>query len=158
MRAIPLQLLLPLYHKMRIPFRLIQNAIVAIDGLISNTVNAGLLTLTDRLLWDVKLVPITRLKADLFLDEALSGMERESMLTEPLPRYLWLATASDQGKMKIGLLFDATDIEQGCIFVRGLHYDEAFCDKLKAVTAGIGASISAVGSRLAETVLTSPRL
>jgi hypothetical protein len=96
MRAIPEILLIPLYHKIRIPFETVHDAVMYFDTYIEILRNRRLITLKERLLWDIF----------------------------HMPRYLWRATASCKDKMVMDLLFDATDIEQANFVEYAIGYNQ----------------------------------
>jgi hypothetical protein len=122
-RAVPDTVLIPLYHKIRIPFSRIEDAVIAFDAVLEQLRPAALRLFTTRLVWRVHLTTVNDLKAAVFADSSLDPRLRQSFLTKNLPRFMWKAVAYHGEKAVLELLFDATDIEQGRLFVTAIEYD-----------------------------------
>ena len=125
-------MLVPLYHKIRIPIQTIRSMVFSFDGLVEALRLSGPLALPQHLEWDVYLTNVNTLKEELLGTAALQGDYRARVLTYSLPRFLWRATALVNGSPVLDLLFDATDIEQGCFFVCAIDYDVALAQSLRA--------------------------
>jgi len=134
-RAIPETILVPLYHKIRIPFGAVQDAVIQFDRFLEILRSHGLLPCAQRLQWDVYLTDINTLKGDLASSQALQGEARREALLRSLPRFLWRATVFGDAKPVLDLLFDATDIEQGRCFVQALEYDPAVAGILRSIVS-----------------------
>lgn len=132
--ADPGNLLVPLYNKIRIPFSIIHDAILSLDQVLEELRTNGTSNYPARFEWDIYLTTSNDLKTELFQDSALNAVQREQVLLEHLPRFLWRATAICEGQKKIDLLFDATDIEQGKLFVRPVEYDADLSDVLRGLS------------------------
>ncbi|MEA1950119.1 MAG: hypothetical protein U9N87_01955 [Planctomycetota bacterium] len=132
-RAVPVNILVPLYHKIRIPFALIQNAVMHFDQAIDLVANQGGNEPYERLYWDVFLSPVSDFKESIFKSKAVDDSMRESVLSEQLPRFLWRATASSGARKVLDLLFDATDIEQGKLLVLAVEYHNGFGTFLRSI-------------------------
>ena len=50
-----------------------------------------------------------------------------------MPRFIWRATALYMGKPFMDLLFDATDIEQGDLFLCGVVYNRELFSVIRAI-------------------------
>jgi hypothetical protein len=131
--ALPLILLIPLYHKIRIPFDSIRATIVHFDSFIEILRAKKLLPFEGRLDWDIYITTNSGLKKQLSESSLLKGNYRKEVLTEGMPKYIWRATASVKGDILIDLLFDATDTWQGKFFIRAIEYNALFCTYLKIV-------------------------
>lgn len=116
-------LLIPLYHKIRIPFLSIFNIVSSFSSRIEQLQQGSNLVLSAPLEWDIYLTAVNPLKAELQQMTTLSGEYRRSVLTQPMPRFLWRATALIDDVPVLDLLFDATDIEQGRSFVGVIKHD-----------------------------------
>lgn len=130
-RAIPINLLIPLYHKIRIPFEPINDAVIIFDAFVED-LRAFIsdLSIAERLKWDIYLTDINELKSETRCLCKARGNYFRDILLEPMPRFLWRATARSQdNNLVLDLLFDATDIERGNFFVRAIEYN----DKLSIV-------------------------
>ena len=134
-RAVPDHVLVPLYHKIRIPLRYVQNAVMQFDGLIETLRHHKCLLIPGPLQWDVYLTTVNEFKDTIFKSNMLTGDQRRSMLSASLPRYLWRATACCKDQPLLDLLFDATDIEQGECFVHAVEYDPGFSAVLRAIAS-----------------------
>ncbi|HVS72226.1 MAG TPA: hypothetical protein VHQ47_13300 [Phycisphaerae bacterium] len=132
-RFVPQMLLVPLYHKIRIPFGLVQSSVVNFDDFIELLRSHAIVPLKDRLKWDIHLTTVSHLKRDIFNGTGLPPDLRHEVLAKNLPRFIWRATARCDTAPVVDLLFDATDIEQGRYFVHSVKYDAPFASVLKAV-------------------------
>ncbi|HLK58537.1 MAG TPA: hypothetical protein VKU00_18350 [Chthonomonadaceae bacterium] len=130
-------MLVPLYHKIRIPIQTIQDMVFSFDSLVEALRQSNLLNLAQPLEWDVYLTDVNTLKAELLGSLALPGDYRARVLTYPMPRFLWRATALTSGTPILDLLFDATDIEQGCFFVCAIEYAPAVVQTLRTATQAL---------------------
>ena len=155
-RFVPQMLLVLLYHKIRIPFELVQSAVLNFDDFIEFLRDHGVVPLAERLKWDIYLTTVSDLKGNIFgdYDKALSPDLRHEVLSKPLPRFLWRATARCANNPVADLLFDATDIEQGKYFVHSIKYDVTFASILEGAlgTPGIGPILANL-PRSAQTIL-----
>lgn len=118
------ELLIPVYHKVRISFRIILNTVMDFDALIQNCrKDTGCLSGSDRLEWDIYLTTVNEIKKSIRNCKHISPKYRLQLLQEHMPRFLWRAKALLRGEPVIDLLFDATDIEKGNFFFRGIEYN-----------------------------------
>ncbi len=131
-RAIPYTVLLPLYHKIRIPLEIIENLLIDFDVLIEFFRTNNLIpALKKRLEWEVFLSSLNDLKTGFFQSRLLKADQQKGILTEKLPKFIWRAIASVDDEPVIELVFDATDIEQGNFFLRSIKYNNDFFEVLK---------------------------
>lgn len=131
--AAPLNMLVPLYHKIRIPFGFIHDALLPLDGLLETIRSQGHIRLSGRVIWDIHLTTVNQLKCEVRATVNLSPDRRRDLLTQHLPRFIWRAKAMDGENGLLDLLFDATDVEQGPLFLGLVVYDEAFADTMKVL-------------------------
>jgi hypothetical protein len=131
--ARPENLLVPLYHKIRIPFNSIQAIVISFDAFVEFLRTRSLIPLEDRLEWDVYLTTINDFKSEIRECTELATSERLSVQLQPMPRFLWIAEGYCKEKREIALVFDATDIEQGSFFVRAVDYNPAISQFFKAL-------------------------
>ncbi len=137
-RAVPETLLIPIYHKIRIPFEVIHRIIVDLDVIAEVFRSQNIINLPQRLEWDIYLSSVNQLKHDIADDASLKGDQRKRLLTQSMPKYLWRAAAYSADNKLIELIFDATDIEQGDFFITTILHDEAFYSQLKStITSAI---------------------
>jgi len=134
-RAIPDNILAPLYHKIRIPFNVIHDTIIPFDGIIEAARIKGIIPLLERLEWDIFLTTINDLKTHFFHSHCLGDGEYCcKVLLENMPKYIWRAIALNKNRPLIELLFDATDIEQGTLFIRAVEYDQTLAVALRTLS------------------------
>lgn len=115
--ARPWFLLLPLYHKIRIPFEYIHDAILELD-LFLELIRPHLYPGLPRVEWDIFLTTVSEFKSDLLHAlRPLIGVAIERTLTANLPRFLWRVTARCGDECHLELLFDATGIAQQKLLV-----------------------------------------
>ena len=111
-------LMIPVYHKIRIPFATVHDTIVAFDDFLEILKKHVTPIYSGRLEWDIHLTNVNRVKSEIF-DSDRSGEYFKEFLLAKMPRFLWRATALSSGAPVLDLFFDATDIEQatvsGCI-------------------------------------------
>ena len=119
-RAYPIAKLIPLYHKIRIPFSSILNIVQEIN-IDLNLENVGK-KYSEYIQWDIKLTTVSKLKSKLFSKTFINVKSKLKFLTNDLPKYLWTVTAYKKGNKLFTFLFDATDIENGKIFIEKIHY------------------------------------
>ena len=147
--AAPGNALIPLYNKVRIPFDVIHDkVIVPLDQFLEDARAENVLPFSERLEWDIYLTSINQLKSDIMSEPNISGVYRENILCMPLPRYLWRATALYDGHKVFDLLFDATDIETGSLFLSAIEYDGDFSRFIREVANDEGYKFELSGDRL----------
>jgi hypothetical protein len=115
--ALPWFLLLPLYHKIRIPFEVVHDAILQVDSLIEQ-LRPQLYPQLPRTEWDIYLTTVSDFKNDVFASMRPDlGADAVLTLTANLPKFLWRATAWCGAERHLELLFDATGIAQHQLLV-----------------------------------------
>lgn len=129
--ALPQQLLIPLYHKIRIPFGCVHDAVHLIGGLLDQMLQQMFNSASEGPEWDIYLTTVNQLKAEILGSPALDADTRGSVLVEDLPKYVWRASALMGNKLELDLLFDATDIEQGGAFVTAIEHGRILGDALR---------------------------
>jgi len=121
-RAVPQAVLVPLYHKIRIPYDIVEKIVIAFDSYLEVFRQQGYVPLEERVEWDIHLSNVNQLKSEILSSSDLQDGFREETLTTKLPRFLWRAIGSVKDKPMLELVFDATDIEQGNFFIRAIIY------------------------------------
>lgn len=138
-RAVPDYVLVPLYHKIRIPFEVVHDEVVGFNkmvGLVISSPVGPLLALSNgELTWEVFLQSGNDLKSDLRREARIAGDAIAELSTCPLPRYVWRARALDGNEPLLEVLIDATDIRQGKLVTRIHSYSDLFVDALNAFVA-----------------------
>lgn len=144
-QASPCAMLVPLYSKIRIPFDIIFGITFSFANLIELLHQHHMIMLSEPLEWDIYLTNVNTLKSELQEMAGLMGEYRRRVLTIPMPRFIWRASACLANVPVLDLLFDATDIEQGSSFVGVIEYDAALGQVLRSLSQAILNSRSAVG-------------
>jgi hypothetical protein len=109
----PDSLIVPLYHKIRIPLATVREEVIRLDRAFESARVEDSIHLEERVEWDVFLAMGDQLKADLRAAHSLAPDRLCTLLKRPFPRFVWRAIGRNQGKPIIEFVFDATDIEQG---------------------------------------------
>lgn len=130
MLGIPQILIIPLYHKIRIPLEKVQSSTNSFNRLclLINDLHEQqrLRPVLPRFEWDIHLITISDFKHSIFSNSQLAGEYKVSILTQRLPKYLWRAAAIIKGQPVFEFLMDATDIDQGTFFIGKIIYDPVF--------------------------------
>lgn len=134
-QSVPENLLVPLYHKIRIPFEvLLGRAIFPFDSVFELYREKGDIRMSKSVEWDIYLATVSEFKQEILTATRLDTDCRRSVLAESMPRYLWRASAFRGEELALDLLFDATDIEQGRFFIRAIEYDPELSRDLRRVS------------------------
>jgi len=124
-RAKPEILIIPLYHKIRIPFKSILLIVEKFNNLI--TIVARTLGFPIPYIeWDIYLSISSDFKSDIIEKNLIKGKKREKILKMLLPKYVWRAIGKVNDKETFEFLFDATDLEQGKKILLFIDYDSKF--------------------------------
>jgi hypothetical protein len=123
----PELMIVPLYHKIRVPVDAIIKAINSLDIYIETARGGGLLPLPQRVDWEVRLEANSTFKSRLLGLRQIKPGFRERLLEEDLPRFIWRAVAHGNTGQLFELVFDTTDLMQGAHFCSGLPYDASIC-------------------------------
>ncbi len=108
----PELVLIPLYHKIRIPFEVIHDAILELDS-IMDWIRKMLNSQLQRPEWDIYLTTVNEYKKDIHSHYRSSlGTRLEDCLIESLPKYLWRVIALHGQEAVMDMVFDATGIAQ----------------------------------------------
>lgn len=151
-RAIPELLIVPLYHKIRIPFDRIHGLVMQFDGFVELLRTLGHWPFSSRLCWDMHLTTVNDFRKSLKGSSAIASDTRAATMLVSLPRFLWRAQARFAGNPVFDLLFDATDIEQGRCFVRAVTYDATTLAVMQEVAKTIE-SVSGISVELRSMLL-----
>jgi hypothetical protein len=101
----PYVILIPVYNKIRVTFLDVQEWLIRLSRAWSVLVADPKKDYE----WDIQLTTTNEFKASLNAG-LLSQTEREQLLLEQQPRFLWKAVLRVTGKDAVELLFDATDM------------------------------------------------
>ena len=153
--AIPEMVFVPLYHKIRIPFSVINDVLTSFSPGVGYVGATALGVSNIYYLWDVRLKTVQDFKKEVWADpESCHGKE---ILFESLPRFLWQATAYRESEPVLEILFDATDIDTGNFVLRVDAFEERLEEALKAflrneslMSQEEGKSLGAVFWRLSD--------
>lgn len=111
--------MIPLYHKIRIPYGEIHAAIMSLDALIEK-VRASHPHIP-RAEWDIYLTNASDYKASARVEYPALGIPLNGTLYKSLPRFMWRVTVRAADRVEMDLLFDATGIAQHDLLVHQVH-------------------------------------
>ncbi len=123
-RAVPMVLLAPLYHKIRIPFHAVFNVLNSVDTVLRSLADNVRFPNDQAPEWDIYLTTVNDFKTSVMAHDGVAGDYGHSVLTQEYPRFLWRCSARAGDNLLFDLLFDATDIEQANYFHGAVVYDE----------------------------------
>ncbi|MEO5357508.1 MAG: hypothetical protein H7844_09445 [Nitrospirae bacterium YQR-1] len=132
-RALPFAVLIPLYHKIRIPYSFIETIIMNFDFFVEYLRNEKYFSHSERLKWDIFLSTSNDFKRLILQEGLLKGIYLKDVLTCQMPRFIWRALAYIGDAPAIELIFDATDIEQGALLITIIKYDKMFYNRIKTI-------------------------
>ncbi|MDR0702515.1 MAG: hypothetical protein LBF61_08960 [Azoarcus sp.] len=131
--AIPNHILLPLYHKIRIPFTVIHGAMLALDVFLERARVKNMPGL-NRAEWDIFLTTCNDYKTTIRKDYKDAGIDIAPSLLATLPRFLWRVMVRVDEELQLDFLFDATGIERHDLFVHAVSTRKGYAQILE-VTA-----------------------
>jgi len=82
----------------------------------------------DSIEWDIRIYESSRFKETFQQEYSRNSIEKISILSMNMPKYIWSAKARHKGKIAFQLIFDSTDIPQGDVFMSMAVYDVAFLE------------------------------
>lgn len=135
-KAFPEILVVPLYHKIRIPFMkvfVLMNRL----GTFLEQIRSNSGVYASQFEWDLYLTTVKELKTNCLVGRKLKGDALESILLSPLPKYLWKMSVSSNAAKLVEFIFDATDIEQGNYLSCKIAYDKTFEQFMRLVASNI---------------------
>lgn len=137
---IPQFLLIPLTTTIRIPFEVILNVVIDFDSIVEWFRSNEFLSVNSRIEWDICLTSGNDYKAGIFDDIVDVPGSRHNVLTTHLPKFIWRATAYEEKRPLIDLLFDTTDVKQGSLLISAVPYDTSVFADLIACMVGFCAT------------------
>lgn len=131
--AIAENMVIPLDKSIRIPYQTIYDSVREFDSLIENlkSMTPGTVAFGP-MEWDIYLSSVNDFKSDVLTRPGLDEGIRRDILLKNLPKFLWIARASVDGKPAFDLVFDSTDIEQGRLLTLVVENDKVVCPWLKS--------------------------
>lgn len=105
--------LLPLYHKIRIPYSLIHDTVFSLDKFIEQA-RRGRVAKGE---WDIFLTTANDYKISARSDYPAWGIDPAATLYKSLPRFMWRVLLRVNNKVELDILFDATGIAQHSLVV-----------------------------------------
>lgn len=133
--AVPLILVIPLYHKIRILFDDVMQVIVDLHKFLGAAGLFAAIGVADQLEWDIHLTTVNDLKTDLHRSPQLKPDQRLTWLSRPMPRFVWRAIAAVGETRVMEVLFDATDIHTNEGVFGVVFYEETLDETLHVVSA-----------------------
>jgi len=142
--AFPYLLINPLYHKIRVDYFKIRSMISRFDRVVGLPItrkehrplaidqNTGNLVPEQHTLckswngeWNISLQLINEYKKKLLnLPDSVDEEQRIAILQKPFPRFIWKCTFESNGKPMFDILFDATDVNSGNLFITSVAFNE----------------------------------
>jgi hypothetical protein len=144
-QAIPVIALVPLYHKVRIPFETVNDGIGLFDFLLRTTRCP-----VGPLVWDIHLTTVSDLKSDIMHSMPAKSDLKHKALTRPMPRYIWRATALNGESPVLDLMFDATEIAQASLVIGAIPYDQELWEHITTISTVIESQIRPALSATSE--------
>jgi hypothetical protein len=132
-RLIPRRVIVPVYHKVRLPFLDLQGVLTALAVAAEAVIGA-----LGGLEWDVRLMSGTDAKRavrEMGRDPAVDPAVVRHVLFAPLPRFVWRASLQQigtPGRPVADLLFDATGVARAAPVLDVLYFDAAFQQAMAA--------------------------
>lgn len=108
---VPDLILLPLYHKIRIPFSLIHDTIFVLDAMVESLRSVAMPNL-ERVEWDIFLTTASEYKSSIRNEYKHLPIDLKHALLANMPRFMWRVTARMNSAIELDFLFDATGIAQ----------------------------------------------
>ena len=134
-RAIPDILLVPLYHKVRLPW---DWALKQVTEFNEALVQFSTIEPTLQLLgleWDVYLTPVNEVREELRNSQSIEAETRFAAVTRAMPRFIWRATVARNEIPLIDVFFDATDINTSHGLIQVIFHDALVRDFIKNVSS-----------------------
>ncbi len=128
-RFVPDAVLVPLYHKIRVPFLRIYQEVRAFDNYLAELARQlecerenGVMEpeVFPSIEWDIKLTTVNDYKRELLNHPAI--VDRKGILETGLPKYLWLARGLHRDDRGLDLVFDATGLELSNLCLRVVEF------------------------------------
>ncbi|MFO7735466.1 MAG: hypothetical protein R6W70_04540 [bacterium] len=119
---VPNIILIPLYHKIRIPFEVARKITLAFNKLYK--------LIFHELCWDIFLSKSNDTKKEVAKSSAVN---KEEVLLKSLPRFVWTLRAYKEKTKSLlfDILIDATDIESGDMFLCTVFYHKSSLENFK---------------------------
>lgn len=128
-RLLPLAVVVPVYHKIRLSYIDVHKILMTLDWLLDRTLLPG----RDAAEWDAHLITTNEYKQSIH-DQGGRYPEAEDLLTYQHPRFIWRAVLRDgKGQTLLEILIDATDMPMPRSFpvYRLVWHKEAFREDLR---------------------------
>jgi hypothetical protein len=148
---VPNAILVPLYHKIRVPFLRVYQEVRAFDNYIAviarqldelGSASSGPFAELPSVEWDIHLTTVNEYKADCLNHPRVEA--RQVVLEASLPRYLWLARALHDDGSGFDLLFDATGLELSNLCLGAVSLGSRIVPLLRELSAA-GAALTFPG-------------
>lgn len=125
---VPVYLIIPLYHKIRIPISHIYAIVMEFNVLFTRAFSdPGIRE------WDIRLTSVDCINNWIRTAESIDHLDRLAFIKSPKPRFIWWATAWVGSDAILELFFDATDIQNGSIFLGLLSHRSNLRKKLQTI-------------------------
>ncbi|KVR71565.1 hypothetical protein WK24_10830 [Burkholderia vietnamiensis] len=133
--ADPNFVLVPLYHKIRIPFNVVHDAVLELDAMVEPMRQVFFSTVA-RAEWDIYLTTVSEYKASARSEYPALGLDLGASVTASLPRFLWRVIARTGERLQLDILFDATGIAQHDLVVHVVSSGGEYSQMIAAIALG----------------------
>lgn len=123
-------IMLPIYHKIRVPYAEIHDLILTADKYLEAVRDHFEV---ERAEWDIYLTTASDYKTAVRDEYPALGFDLRDSLYRALPRFLWRASLIVGGEMQADFLFDATGIATHELLVYMVMKEGAYADMFRAV-------------------------
>lgn len=127
---LPVGLLIPLYHKIRVSYDDIWGTAYALEKMLKSFSRFGRAA---KLCWDIHLQTICGFKDKIRQDGRLSRKVKLGLLISGYPKYMWEVSVSWDNTQSAVFYIDATDSGQGLSVVVALFYTQDVVERVKQV-------------------------
>ena len=140
----PQSLLVPLYHKIRVPVADVVVVAQEFDALLGKLSAVEQNPFREGVIWDVRLTTVNDLRRAL----AASGLDdanRRRLLLRGYPRFIWVLEARGASGITFQAFLDATDLIQGNRVLDVAPFDGLTCKMLAAIAPVLREEVGARG-------------
>lgn len=120
LRLNPIAIVVPVYHKIRLTFIEVQQALLGLDKLVRAVIPGDLSAE-----WEIRLTTVNAHKGRVRTNPRLTEQKREAVLLSSHPRFIWKANLRLGGQTRLQILADATEIRGAFPFYAATWYDDS---------------------------------
>ena len=130
---IPSLTIVPVYHKIRIRFSAVQRVVFIVDTYFKKIEVKLAEDGTEwNAEWDVRLSTLKKFRNWIRKNEKIAHSDKCQLISQPMPKYLWLATASVDSKPAFTMCLDATDMERSFFISHLVSHNPALVQRVRS--------------------------